>query len=247
MVQQIQPDSVVTAMAGMVMDQKSSVVVKHWFSADEVYQPNKVAQLMLEGEAILNPTKGAAKSDGKGGKYPLPKDTDFEREFANQVGTAFATRPRAMGDAMQAVKAYYVGQAAREGDLSDVINSKRLKSAIDAVTGGVTSINGKEVIRPWGADESDFKDGLKSGFDQEMKKRGMVVSYGAVTFQNFGGNGYLVVNGDTYLTDPKTGKAIVVQPWGFNPMTAPQTAQAAPVSDRADKTTTTTTSKLKTK
>ena len=247
MVQQIQPDSVVTAMAGMVMDQKTPVVVKHFFSKDDVYQPNKVAQLMLEGEAILNPTKGAKGQDGKGGKFPLPKDTDFEREFANQVGTAFAGSPKAMSDAMQGVKAYYVGQAAREGDLSDVINGKRMKAAIEAVTGGVTSLNGKEVIRPWGMDEGAFKDGIKSGFDQEIKARGMVVSFGAVTFQNTAGGGYLAVNGDTYLTDPKTGRAIVVMPFGPGEMPKSGPAPAAPVSDRADKTNTTTTSKLKTR
>ena len=208
-VQQIAPDSVVTAVAGMIVTKDSQVTVSRMFGADDTYAPQQVAQLMLEGEAILNPTKAAAGQDGRGGKYPLPKESDFLTEFNNQVGNAFAGNPAAASAAMQSVKAYYVGKSAREGDLSDVMNSKRMQEAISAVTGGVTDINGSNVIRPWGMPEDIFKDRAKVAFEGTIKSKGMIASYGGVTLQNYGDGSYLVRSGTDFLRGPD-GAPIVI-------------------------------------
>jgi lysozyme family protein len=207
--QQIAPDSVVTSMAGIITTKEGSVIVPRTFGADDSYQPQQVAQLMLEGEAILNPTKTAAGQDGKGGKYPLPKESDFMAEFNNQVGNTFAGNPGAASAAMQGVKAYYVGKAAREGDLSDVINGKRMQEAINAVTGGVSDINGSNVIRPWGMPEDIFKDRAKIAFDGTIKGKGMVASYGGVTLQNYGDGTYLVRSGTDFLRGPDGAPVII--------------------------------------
>lgn len=241
--QQIAPDSVVTSMAGMIVTKQGSVTVSRMFGADDSYEPQQVAQLMLEGEAILNPTKTAAGQDGKGGKYPLPKENDFMAEFNNQVGNAFAGNPGAASAAMQGVKAYYVGKAAREGDLSDVINTKRMQEAISAVTGGVTDINGSNVIRPWGMPEDIFKDRAKIAFDGTIKGKGMVASYGGVTLQNYGDGTYLVRSGTDFLRGPDGAPVVIDVVSGA----APPAADARPVSNNPGKVKEPAPGKLKTK
>jgi len=242
-VQQIAPDSVVTAMAGIVMTKESNVEVSHFFGDDDVYKPQQVAQLMLEGEAILNPTKAAAGQDGKGGKYPLPKESDFMSQFSNQVGNAFAGNPTAYSAAMQGVKAYYVGKAAREGDLSDQLDSKRLQEAINAVTGGVTSINGSNVIRPWGMPDDIFKDRAKVAFEGTIKAKGMVASYGGVTLQNYGDGSYLVRSGTDFLRGPDGAPVVIDVVTG----TAPAAADSQTLPTTPGKTKEAAPGKLKTR
>ena len=242
-VQQIAPDSVVTAMAGIVMTKESNVEVSHFFGGDDVYKPQQVAQLMLEGEAILNPTKAAAGQDGKGGKYPLPKESDFMSQFSNQVGNAFAGNPTAYSAAMQGVKAYYVGKAAREGDLSDQLDSKRLQEAINAVTGGVTSINGSNVIRPWGMPDDIFKDRAKVAFEGTIKAKGMVASYGGVTLQNYGDGSYLVRSGTDFLRGPDGAPVVIDVVTG----TAPTAADSQTLPTTPGKTKEAAPGKLKTR
>lgn len=241
--QQISPDSVVTAMAGMIVTKEGNVTVSRMFGADDAYKPQQVAQLMLEGEAILNPTKTAAGQDGRGGKYPLPKESDFMAEFNNQVGNAFAGNPTAASAAMQGVKAYYVGKAAREGDLSDVINTKRLQEAINAVTGGVTDINGSNVIRPWGMPEDIFKDRAKIAFDGTIKDKGMIASYGGVTLQNYGDGTYLVRSGTDFLRGPD-GAPVVIDVVSLRRL---PTADARPLPNNPGAVKNPTPEKLKTK
>lgn len=207
--QQIAPDSVVTSMAGMISTKEGTVTVSRTFGDDEAYRPAQVSQLMLEGEAILNPNKAAAGQDGKGGKFPMPKESDFMMEFNNQIGNAFAGNPSAASSAMQGVKAYYLGKAAREGDMSDLINTKRMREAINAVTGGVSDINGSNVIRPWGMPEDIFKDRAKVIFDATIKNKGMTASYGGVTLQNYGDGTYLVRSGTDFLRGPDGAPVII--------------------------------------
>jgi hypothetical protein len=220
--QQIAPDSVVTSMAGMIINKEGSVTISKTFGADESYKPQQVAQLMLEGEAILNPTKTAAGQDGRGGKFPTPKESDFMLEFNNQVGNAFAGNPGAASSAMQGVKSYYIGKAARDGDLSDLMNSKRMQESINAVIGGVSDVNGSKVIRPWGMPEDIFKDRAKIAFDATIKSKNMTASYGGVTLQNYGDGTYLIRSGTDFLRGPDGAPVIidVVSPAASNPVDA---------------------------
>lgn len=130
-------------------------------------------------------------------------------EFNNQIGNAFAGNPSAASSAMQGVKAYYLGKAAREGDMSDLINTKRMREAINAVTGGVSEINGSNVIRPWGMPEDIFKDRAKVIFDATIKNKGMTASYGGVTLQNYGDGTYLVRSGTDFLRGPDGAPVII--------------------------------------
>lgn len=212
--QQIAPDSPVTAMAGMILSKQQPVVVPHMFGSDDVYQQQDVAGLILEGEALINPTKADKKEDGKGKVFPMPKDQDLRDQFTSVVGKAFAADPRGADFAYQAVKAYYAGKSARIGDISGTIDSGRLKESINAVVGGVTDINGKgEVVRPWGMSESGFKDGTKRAYDAAMAANGytgtQLDTFGAYGLQSAGDSKYMLRSGTGYLSD-KRGNPIVL-------------------------------------
>lgn len=212
--QQIAPDSPVTAMAGMILSKQNPVVVRNMFSADQVFQQKDVAGIMLEGEALLNPNKADKAENGKGKTFPMPKEQDMRDQFTNAVGKAFASDPNGANFAYQAVKAYYAGQSARVGDVSGNVDSGRMKDAITAVIGGVTDVNGKgEVVRPWGMSEDRFTNGAKAAFDAAIAANGykgtQLDVFGAYGLQSAGDSKYLLRSGTGYLTD-KTGNPIVL-------------------------------------
>lgn len=238
---QIAPDSPVTAMAGMLLAKKQPVVQTHMFGADETYQPQDVAATILEGEALINPTKASKEQDGAGKVFPMPKDLDIRTAFNSYVGTAYAGAPKVADFDYQAVKAYYAGKASRLGDISGETNGKILQEAITAVTGGVTDINGRgKVTRPWGMGERQFKDRAAAEFKSQMVALGLagspVDNYDAYGLQSAGKeHNYLLRSGSGYLVD-KQGAPVVLylapSSQTFSGRIKPQGA-AAPAPDGA--------------
>jgi hypothetical protein len=216
---QVASDSPVTAMAGVILSKQSSVVMSHMFS-DDVYQAKDVAGLILEGEALINPTKSAKNEDGKGRHFPMPKEQDIRDQFNSVVGRAFSGDPRGADFAYQAVKSYYAGRASREGDISGNTNSGILKESINAVIGGVSDINGKgEVVRPWGMSETLFRNAVKTAFDSAIKANNYTGTqfdnYGIYGLQSAGDSKYLLRTGTGTLTD-RQGNPIVIDLYGDN-------------------------------
>ena len=213
--QQVAPDSPVTAMAGIIQSKRDSVTRSSWFGmSSEVFKSQDVAAIMLEGEALMNPTKTAKGENGTGKTFPMPKEQDIRDAFSSQLGKAFAGDPNGAAFAFQAVKAYYAGKAARDGDITGNLDAGRLKDAITAVTGGVTDVNGKgEVLRPWGMDEALFKNAIKASFDKAMKDNGyqgtQLDVFGAYGLQSIGDSKYLVLSGLQSLTD-RQGRPVVL-------------------------------------
>lgn len=212
--QQVAPDSPVTAMAGMILNKQSSTRRTSWFSADQVFASKDVAAIVLEGEALLNPNKASREADGRGREFPMPKEQELRDLFTREVGKAFAGDANGANFAFQAVKAYYAGQAARDGDITGAIDSTRMKAAITAVVGGVTDINGKgEVVRPWGMTEALFKNTVRAKFDAAIAANGYKGSqldvFDAYGLQSAGDARYLVRTGSGYMTD-RSGNPIVL-------------------------------------
>lgn len=213
-IQQIAPDSPLTAVAGslMMIDQVSKVGGGFFTSARE-YTPTSVATMILRGEAILNPTKGMKGEDGKPTNMIMPKEIDMRPVFNSQVGKAFANQERDAQVAYQAVKAYYAAKSEEAGDYSGEINSGRLNTAIEAVIGGISDVNGKgEVRRPWGMPEPLFRDRLKTAFDAEAKQlnlKGVDAVFGVYGLENFR-DGYLLRSGTGPLLD-KNGLPMVLK------------------------------------
>lgn len=211
--QQIAPDSPVTAVAGNILVKTGKVTIDRW-GADDVYTPESVSSLMLEGEALINPTKAAQGQDGNGKLFPMPSDDDIRRTFNNTVGTAFANNPKQADVAFQAVKAYYAGKAARNGDVSGIADSKIVSEAVNAVVGGISDVNGNgDVVRPWGMPADKFTDSLQVQFNQKIAAAGytdeQVASFRHYGVVHAGGDKYVVRAGTGYLLD-KQGQPIVL-------------------------------------
>jgi len=213
--QQIAPDSPVKALAGiLVAKQRKITLESNLFSADTTAMSGDIAATLLDGEALLNKTKGQKAEDGKAKGIPLPPEKDFRDQFSSAAGHVFAGRPQAYEVAMQAVRAYYTGKAAQDGDVSGQIDGGRMKHAITAVLGEVVNYNGNgEVLAPWGMDKSTFKDKTKDAFRTELKARGMpdsmLDSLPALGLRNKGDGTYYVVQGRNYLYD-RQGQPVII-------------------------------------
>lgn len=213
--QQIAPDSPVTAMSGILLSKQAAVSTSSWFGMSrETFPSQDVAAVMLEGEALMNPGKAAKGENGAGKTFPMPKEQELRDAFANKVGKAFAGDPNGAAFAFQAVKAYYAGKAARDGDVTGTLDSGRLQNAITAVIGGVSDINGNgEVLRPWGMDEALFKNAAKAAFEKAIEANGykgtQLDVWGAYGLQSAGDSKYLVRTGTGYLVD-KQGRPIML-------------------------------------
>lgn len=151
--QQIAPDSPVTALAGMLHPRNGNA-----------------AALVLAGESILNRTKAGKGEDGKGGAFPMPPPKDFDAALADAFGDTFAHRPEAFEIAKQAVRAYYAGGAAGAGDLSGELDPDRIRRAINATVGRKVSIGSSDVLAPVGMDEDDFEDKLDDAWQATLVK-----------------------------------------------------------------------------
>lgn len=232
--QQVAPDSPVTSVAGAILmkqnalvDTKispmaavssavSSVLPINWQVArrDAVYAQQDVAGLLLEGEALLNPNKSARAENGKGKEFPMPEEKEMREKFANIVGNAFAADPNGANYAFQAVKAYYAGKSAREGDLKGKLDDARLEEAVFAATGGVYDLNSKgSVLVPWGMSVPRFKNEIKAAYDNAMEANGYkgttIDNYDQAGLQSYGDSKYVIRSGNGYMLD-KSGKAIVL-------------------------------------
>lgn len=213
--QQIAPDAPVKALAGMIQSKQRDITLQsHMFGDDTKATSGDVAETMLTGENILNKTKADKAADGKSSGFPIPAEKDFRLEFSDQVGKVFANRPEAFDVAMQAVRSYYTGKAAQEGDVSGEVDTKRLRQAITATIGKPISTNGgAPVLAPWGMDEDSFHARAKASFEAEMTKHGMPAAltnnFGIFGLENRTGDTYRVVQGGDYLRDPK-GNPIII-------------------------------------
>jgi hypothetical protein len=208
--QQIAADSPVTALAGMVATRERPMKISGFFS-DETFTPGSTAGLMLAGERILNPGKDAKGQDGKP-TFPMPKDADIRLKFNSMAGDAFAGNQEAYQIAYQAARATYAGLVAQKGDYSGALNDGILKEAIQRSTGGVADINGARVVKPWGMDDSTFKNVVKAEFAKQTTAAGipqMKDQWPRLQLQNTKG-GYLVKSGTGYMLG-KDGNPILLR------------------------------------
>lgn len=209
--QQLAPDSPATAWAGSLMGRRA-MVQRNLFSADVETQGAQAAQLILRGEAMLNPTQGDKKEDGRGSAFHMPKDGDLSAGFEGTMGDAYRGREDAHRIAMQSAKAVYAALSADAGDYSGNFEGGRWKRAVELATGGTATFGGTKVVRPYGMNEHDFKNAVftemgtlaksgRVGLDQRTLSR--------MQLESFGDAQYLVKSGTGYLLD-KGGQPVVI-------------------------------------
>lgn len=200
--QQIAPDSPVRALAGMLAGKQRSLTTgTHWFRPDDVVSSGDVAKTMALGESILNKSKAQKGQDG-GGKFPIPKQADFDLQLGKQLGTVFAGQPQSYSLAAQAVKSYYTGAAAEAGDVSGEVNNQLMKKAIKATVGDVVDFNGSSTLAPWGMPGDTFEQVAKKRLVETMKAQGMsdqdLATASALTLRQARDGEYYVMQGNQY-------------------------------------------------
>lgn len=217
--QQIAPDAPIKALAGMLSSkQRNLTLATHWFSPNDVAPSGDVAATLLQGEALIDPTKEQKGQDGKPtSKLFLPDTTQMQTDFQSRVGDAFAGRPGAAETAFQAVHAYYVGKAAQAGRLATGkgdIDQGILKESITATLGNVIDFNGKgSVMAPWGMTSGDFQDKAYAALGAAGKAHGLdeagTAALHNVGLKNIGDGTYYAMQGRNFVKDAK-GNPIVV-------------------------------------
>jgi hypothetical protein len=127
-----------------------------------------VALTILRGESLLN----LGKDGGSAKPVNMPSPTDTQREIARQLGTSFAGRPDEFRIAVDAVNAYYAAKTSDSGDTKGLLNSERLADAIKAVVGERVTIEGRDVIPPWGMSAATFRDRADFYIQARLKAAG---------------------------------------------------------------------------
>lgn len=214
-VQQFAKDSPVTALAAVIATKESPITVGSIFK--EAYQPGDTSMKILQGEHLLNPTKGDKAQDGKGRGFPMPHGNDaqaMDRRFADAVGEVFADSPDSYRTQLQAARAYYAATLSGKGNYSGELDNTVWAQSI-AATLPVGRFNGKPVSLPWGMDEGTFKNHVANAFPQALKAAGLppevAQATGRFTLQNLSGTRYIVRQGTEDLTGPK-GKVVIEVP-----------------------------------
>lgn len=213
--QNIRPDSPVTAMAGgFIRLQGETKIQDKVFSADEFVTPDVVARKLLAGEELLNPTKYDRAQDGKSSvskTFPMPPDGDgtsddgLRDKFNTYVGNSLRGMPQLYDQTYQAYKAYYAAEASENGVYETKVSSDIADRAAKAVMGTVVEQNDLKVIAPWGMDESTFNDRTDEALNTIVKDSNLntnFVNTGDVQYENTGEPGtYRAVVGAGYLID----------------------------------------------
>lgn len=204
--QQIAPDSPVTAFAGSLMG-KSDITQTHLFSADTKIVANDVAARVLRGESLLNPPRSAKAEDGKSHGFQIGKEADFNNFFNSAAGKAFpgAESQRIRDTYYQATKALYADMSLDAGDRSGNVDGSRVKKAFEAVTGGgVVRFGDSAVIPPFGMTGDTLKSRVYQQFSAavEAKRTSVPATYiRNASLHQIGDGRYLVEMGGRFLPD----------------------------------------------
>lgn len=218
---QLRPDSPVTATAGSIMFVGGNVALGDdgLFSKAPRMDATQVAQRVLAGEDLLNPSKGDKAGDGKP-KFPMPQDADLRSTWNDYVGTAYAGSPETEAASYQAFRAFYAAEKAGAGDYSGTFDKGAAERAAAAVTGGIIDLNGSTIVMPWGMPEVYVRDQLRWGWEREAKAAGLeAIPFESVDLRTVGDGVYAVTAG-TGPVRGKDGQPLLLRiPRTFNALT----------------------------
>jgi len=166
----ISANSPVAAAAGQIMGAGHAVQTgttgSLWWKQPASMSAADVAETMLTGDALINPTKGDKEANGPT-KFAMPGDTATNglRSTWNTVaGDAFRGNGTAEMQAYQAYRAMYAGLAAKQGKVDGVLDTNIAQEAARATLGNVVDWDGHNVIPPYGMDEGAFTDAVNKAW-----------------------------------------------------------------------------------
>lgn len=200
---QITPDNPVLSLAGMIYAEQRNQVINSGglFHSATTATAGDVARTILAGNALVNKPAIAKETDGKPSAFPMPKNTEFDADFASAVGTTFAGRPGALEVAKQAVRAYYAGKSSEKGDLTGELDTKRLQESVRAVLGTPVDYGSTEVFPPWGMDEDTFRSKMDQAWLAVELPDGFPTDIDEYGLMNRSGSSYYVVDNGSFVID----------------------------------------------
>jgi len=166
-----------------------------WLSADTVTTNTQVAATVLHGLEILQ-------ANGKtrdGLQYKLPKDALIMAEIQSSIGAGYGSP--VPGDSgyvdmlkdAEVIKGWYVGDAARRGNLGEDLNEDLLKYRSGR------SLSRPALLAPRGMDEDRFVRHADFAIEEALKAKGMWTDRSDASdfgLRTLGNNRYMVTLGD---------------------------------------------------
>lgn len=201
---QLAPDNPVLATAGI-----SAV------RQNDNGQGRRLSDLLIKGEAILNPPR---KTDGKpdtGKLLPAPPVAKLRLDFDNYVRDALGGNPKARSDYFQSTMAVYMALSSEAGDPdTSNLNDSRWQEAMKLTMGNIESWNGRNTLLPWGLDNGQFKDGLSARINSLIESGRLDPNMTYRKMWNMqllpdGRGGYALKAGDATLRD-KAGNEVII-------------------------------------
>jgi len=182
------PDAdVMVRLAEIEASEAQITLYSPWIGADTVQSSRQVVATALHGREILQ----ANGKNPNGLQYKLPKDSEIMAEILDQIGQVYGSP--VPGDSgyvdllkdASIIKDWYVGEAARRGNLSEDLNDDLLNQAIKAVSGEKVDFHGNStVFAPLGMDESQFLRRANFAVEEGLKANDMWTDNSEVS--NFG-------------------------------------------------------------
>ena len=161
LVTMLKPSSAPFTQAGQLFSLDGAKVGK--------YDASRAGQIIMAGDALLNPTKTDKEMSGKGG-FAMPKDEELARVWNKEIGTAYAGLGRTAPLAFQVYRAAYAGLANDAGQSAGEFDRDIAKEAARIASGGVGKWGEQDVLLPWGMSESEFQNRIANGWPNIVAK-----------------------------------------------------------------------------
>lgn len=211
-------NSPVVATAGRIMGADHAMQVgttgSLWWKQPTNMSAADVAETMLTGDALINPSK-ADKEAGHGQKFAMPPDTATNglRSTWNTIaGDAFRGDGAGETQAYQAYRAMYAGLAAKQGKVDGVLDTNIAQQAARATLGNVVDWDGHNVLPPYGMDQGAFTDAVNKAWQGARSNVPGAANEdaGAFTLDRLGPNAYTLSSAGAPVRD-KDGKPVVLR------------------------------------
>lgn len=177
LMREVMPNSPVTGIAGELGARENPREKPPWYTASDVPANGNVRELMLKGEALLNP-QGDEKTGGKKSAFPMPPDEKMRAQWSAASGNAFRDNPQMEAAYYEAFRSYYAGAAQQKGDYSGGgagkdPDPKLVKQSVAAVIGNTSDYFGSgNVAIPFGMSKSNFKSYASEAMSDKLKAAG---------------------------------------------------------------------------
>lgn len=214
----VKPNSPTTAIAGQIMGAQRAAQVgttgSLWWKSPDQMDATTIAQTMLTGDALINPTKADKDANGVP-KFAMPGDggaNGLRTVWSAQVGDAFRGDPDGETQGYQAFRAMYAGLAAKKGISDGTMDETLAQRAARATVGNVTDWNGKVVIPPYGMDSNTFKDAAANAWRgvKATVPDAFDVDVDSYNLDRVGDGAYAVSTGQAPVRD-ENGKPVILR------------------------------------